>query len=103
MIHPDKLQQLREACEREYNIDDLHKTCRKTEYTFARHTYHHILKNVYQLTELQISKLDNSRDRSTVYTSIGVADDLLDTDKNFRASYQSVLDMIITEEEILFI
>lgn len=95
-IRKEELDRLADACCRVFEVDiqDFYGDSRRSKISDARKTYFHIIKNFYEINELEISQsVPFSRHRTTIMFAVDSADDLLKVDKFFEGKYSAVYEI----------
>lgn len=95
-LRTEELDRLADACCRvfEVNLEDFYSDDRRAKVADARKTYFHIIKNFYEINELEISKsIPFVRHRTTIMFAVDSADDLLKVDKFFEGKYSAVYEI----------
>jgi chromosomal replication initiation ATPase DnaA len=95
-LRKEELDRLADACCRvfEIDIDDFYSEDRRRKVADARKVYFHIIKNFYEINELEISQsVPFLRHRTTIMFAVDSADDLLKVDRFFEGKYSAVYEI----------
>jgi len=95
-LRKEELDRLADACCRvfEVDIEDFYSDNRRRKVADARKVYFHIIKNFYEINELEISQsVPFLRHRTTIMFAVDSADDLLKVDRFFEGKYSAVYEL----------
>ncbi len=95
-LRKEELDRLADACCRvfEVDIEDFYSDNRRRKVADARKVYFHIIKNFYEINELEISlSVPFARHRTTIMFAVDSADDLLKVDRFFEGKYSAVYEI----------
>jgi len=95
-LRKEELDRLADACCRvfEIDIDNFYSEDRRRKVADARKVYFHIIKNFYEINELEISQsVPFFRHRTTIMFAVDSADDLLKVDRFFEGKYSAVYEI----------
>ncbi len=95
-LRKEELDRLADACCRvfEIDIDNFYSEDRRRKVADARKVYFHIIKNFYEINELEISQsVPFIRHRTTIMFAVDSADDLLKVDRFFEGKYSAVYEI----------
>ena len=95
-LRKEELDRLADACCRvfEIDIDDFYSEDRRRKVADARKVYFHIIKNFYEINELEISQsIPFFRHRTTIMFAVDSADDLLKVDRFFEGKYSAIYEI----------
>jgi chromosomal replication initiation ATPase DnaA len=95
-LRKEELDRLADACCRvfEIDIDDFYSEDRRRKVADARKAYFHIIKNFYEINELEISQsIPFFRHRTTIMFAVDSADDLLKVDRFFEGKYSAIYEI----------
>ena len=100
----EEIDRLSDACCKKFevNIDDFFSNSRRRNLVDARRTFFHIIKQFYDINELEMSlSLPFSLHRTTIMFQVDCADDLLRYDREYFEKYRSIY-KTFTKNEFIF-
>lgn len=104
-LRKEELDRLADACCRVFEVDiqDFYSDNRRRKISDARKVYFHIIKNFYEINELEISlSVPLFRHRTTIMFAVDSADDLLKVDRFFEGKYSAVYEIFSKRDYIKF-
>ena len=99
-LRKEELDRLADACCRvfEVDIEDFYSDNRRRKISDARKVYFHIIKNFYEINELEISQsVPFLRHRTTIMFAVDSADDLLKVIDFLRVNTQQFMRYFLKE------